>query len=56
MNNWIDKLEGLTEVLGAEAVLEEMCRVIGAIETDKILTYIMNLWGIEEEDEEEDEE
>lgn len=50
--NWIEKLEGLTEVFGAETVLEEMCRAIGATETDKILTYLMNLWDIEEDEEE----
>lgn len=55
MNNWIDKLEYLSEVLGAEEVLEEMCRAIGSVEADEVLSYIMNVWGIGEEDEEENE-
>lgn len=55
MNSWIDKLEYLTEVLGAETVLEGMCRAIGSIEADEILTYIMTVWDIGEEDEDEEE-
>lgn len=54
MNNWIDKQAYLIEVLGAETVLEEMCRAIGSIKADEVLGYIMNMWGIEEEDEDED--
>lgn len=56
MNNWIEKLECLTEVLGAETVAEEICRAIGSVEADKTLSYIIRMWGIDEEEDEEDNE
>lgn len=52
MNSW-DKLECLNEVFGSEMVLEEMCRVIGSIKADEALSYIMNVWDVRQEDENE---
>lgn len=45
--NWIEKLELLKEVLGAEATLEEICRAIGILEAEDILDYIMRLHDLD---------
>lgn len=45
---WFDKLEILKDVLGADNLCEEICRAIGSYEAEKVLSYIMRMWDVDE--------
>ena len=50
--NWIDKMDLLKETIGAENAFEEICRAIGSIEAEEALDYIINLYDLNENEEE----
>ena len=50
--NWIDKMDLLKEAIGAENAFEEICRAIGSIEAEEALDYIINLYDLNENEEE----
>lgn len=45
---WFDKLEILKSALGSEKLCSEICRAIGSYEAEKVLSYIMRMWDIDE--------
>ena len=50
--NWIDKMDLLKETIGAENAFEEICRAIGSIKAEEVLDYIINLYDLNENEEE----
>lgn len=46
---WFDKLEVLKGVLGSEELCSEICRAIGSYEAEKVLSYIMRMWDVDDE-------
>ena len=47
---WFDKLEVLKDVLGADKLCEEICRGIGSYEAEKVLSYIMRMWDVDDDE------
>ena len=47
---WFDKLGVLKDVLGAEKLCSEICRAIGSYEAEKVLSYIMRMWDVDEDE------
>ena len=52
---WFDKLEVLKDVLGADKLCSEICRAIGSYEAEKVLSYIMRMWDVDDDELEDDE-
>lgn len=50
--DWIDKMDLLKETIGAENAFEEICRAIGSIKAEEALDYIINLYDLNENEEE----
>ena len=47
---WFDKLEVLKDVLGSEKLCSEICRAIGSYEAEKVLSYIMRMWDVDDDE------
>ena len=52
---WFDKLGVLKDVLGAEKLCSEICRAIGSYEAEKVLSYIMRMWDVDDDELNDDE-
>ena len=47
---WFDKLEILKGVLGSEKLCPEICRAMGSYEAEKVLSYIMRMWAVADDE------
>ena len=44
------KLEVLKGVLGSEKLCSEICRAIGSYEAEEVLSYIMRVWDVDDDE------